>query len=290
MLFHFKGVFDLEKKSVFLINFFLILLVILSFHYDVSLKYFFYFDIIFTLIVSYFFFKRSKKLSKTLIITNLFIFFYFLYPYFASFMTQLLGVQSYIFIIFYNVLIAYIFLLFSGYHKDFLGNISKFNFSLFFLILLVGFAFGLMFNIVKEPVPDVLMNFNDGIGSMIGFFIFSSLIFAISEQVIFSGFLFNIYRKLTSTYDAFYQTAIIFVLFHILRFEELVKYYFVNFNDFYILFILAYYILLFIFMICALYLYSFKSKEYEGNFFYPVVLHFAADFSLMLFYLVRFII
>ncbi len=44
-MFKVKSVFDIEKKSVFLINFFMVLLVIITFFYDWSLSYFFYFNI-----------------------------------------------------------------------------------------------------------------------------------------------------------------------------------------------------------------------------------------------------
>ena len=106
--------------------------------------------------------------------------------------------------------------------------------------------------------------------------------------MIFSGFLFNTYKNLTTRYDAIFQTAIIFVLFHLLRFEILVNYYFKNFNDTFIFYLVLYYIFLFVFMVTALYLYSLKSKKYEGNFTYPLILHFVADFSLFFFYLIGF--
>lgn len=38
-------------------------------------------------------------------------------------------------------------------------------------------------------------------------------------------------------------------------------------------------------MVLAQFLYTFKWKNYEGNFFYPVLLHFGADLGLFLFYL-----
>jgi hypothetical protein len=103
--------------------------------------------------------------------------------------------------------------------------------------------------------------------------------------MIFSGFLHNSYRSITSKWDAMFQVSILFVCFHLLRFEVLVKHYFVNFSNYYILFITSYYVLLFLFMVLAQYLYTFKSKKYEGNFFYPVILHFGADLSLFFFYI-----
>jgi membrane protease YdiL (CAAX protease family) len=278
-----------EKRSVFYINFFLIILVILSLLYNISLKYFFYFNIFTTLLISYFYFKKSRELAKYLIVTNMFIFFYFLYPDIAWFFTEIFNSSSYVFIVFYNILIAFIFLSLSGHKEDLLGNFSKFKSKIFASILLLGTAFGLIFTIIKEPIPSLFTDvINSADSSIIGFIIFSSFLVAFSEQIIFSGFLFNIYSKLTSKKDAIYQASIIFVLFHLLRFEILVKHYFVNFNELFLIYLIAYYVMLFIFMVTALYLYSFKSKKYQGNFFYPVALHFAADFSLFLFYAIGF--
>lgn len=287
-MFDFKRVIDIERRAVFLINFFFVLLVIFSLLYNVSLEYFFYFNLLFTFVVSYFFFKRSKALAKALIVTNLFIFFYFLYPSISWFLSEVFMAQGYVFIIAYNVLIAYLFLTFSGNRDKLLGNFKGFKMSIFFCIILLGIVFGLLFAIIKEPIPTLFTEVaHNGTLSLLSFLLFSSFAVAFSEQMIFSGFLFNTYRSLNgSKFDAYYQTALIFVLFHLLRFEILVKHYFTNFNEWYLIFISAYYILLFVFMITALYLYSFKSKKYEGNFVYPVMLHFMADFGLFLFYII----
>ena len=280
---------NFEKRSVFYINFIFIIMVILSLLYNVSLKYFFYFNILTTLFLSYFYFKKSRQLAKYLIVTNLFIFFYFLYPDIAWFFTEIFNSSSYVFIVFYNILIAFIFLSLSGHKEELLGNFTKFKSKIFASILLLGAAFGLIFTLIKEPIPSLFTDvINSSDSSIIGFIIFSSFLVAFSEQMIFSGFLFNVYSKLTSKQDAIYQASIIFVLFHLLRFEILVRHYFVNFTDLVLIYLFAYYIMLFLFMVTALYLYSFKSKKYSGNFFYPVALHFAADFSLFLFYAIGF--
>lgn len=282
-----KRVFFLEKKSVFLINFILIIFVIMSFIFDISLKYFFYFNVIFTFFASYFFFKHSRKLAKMLIVTNMFIFFYFLYPNVSSFLSEIFGAEGYIFIIFYNIVIAYLFLFFSGYTEGFAKNLRNTNFLILAIVALIGLSFGLFFTLIREPIPTIFTSFGDNnTFEIVKFLLFSSFLVAFSEQMIFSGFLFNVYRNLTSKHDAFYQTAIIFVMFHLLRFEVLVKHYFINFNEMYIFYIIAYYFLLFSFMLTALYLYSFKTEKYEGNFFYPVVLHFSADFGLFIFYFI----
>ena len=135
------------------------------------------------------------------------------------------------------------------------------------------------FYLVQEPIPP---EFLGGDLVKIGFYTF---ILALSEQIIFAGFLFNTYRKLTSRNDAYFQVATVFVLFHLLRFEQLVIEFWNNFAFSYLYQMTYYYILLFIFMLIALYLYSFKSKKYEGNFVYPVILHFVTDFVLILFIL-----
>ncbi len=282
-----KSIFDLEKKFVFLINFFLVLFMIITLTLDWDLELFFYFNIILTIIISYIYFKTSKKLSKTLILTNLFIFFYFFYPKVAEFLSQLLGAQSYIYILFYTIVLSYIFLLFSGEHKTYLGNISKFSFKLAGITILLGFSLGFLFFLIQEPVPTIFVDIatSGSISDFFKFIVFSSLIIGLSEQMIFSGFLHNSYRKITSLWDAKFQVAIIFVCFHLLRFDILVKHYYTYFSNSYILFITSYYILLFLFMVLAQFLYTFKLKNYEGNFFYPVLLHFAADLGLFLFYL-----
>ncbi len=283
----FKNLFKLEERLVFFMNFIFVLIVIFSLLYNISLRYFFYFNIITTFVVSYFFFKRSRKLAKQLIVTNLFIFFYFLYPQVAWFLSEIFSAQSYIFIIAYNVIIAYIFLIFSGNQKNLLGNFNRFHLGVLFCIALLGMVFGLLFNLVKEPVPSLFVNFASGeLASVFIFLIFSSFAVAFSEQMIFSGFLFNTYRSLTSKYDAFYQVSLIFVLFHLLRFEILVKHYFTNFTNWYLVFITCYYLLLFVFMLLCLYFYSFKYKKYEGNFLYPVIFHFMADLGLFIFYII----
>ncbi len=281
-----ENIFRIEKKSIYIINFVLILLVILSFLFSINIKYFFYFDLILTFFLSYFFFKRSKKLAKKLIITNLFIFFYFLYPNIAEFLYQLLGIESYIFIIFYNILISYLFLFFSDEHNKFLGNIKKTNLKFLLIIILIGIIFGFLFYFIREPIPSIFSLFinNSFFQNTIIFLLFNSFIVALSEQMIFSGFLFNTYRNLTSKSNAIIQTSFIFILFHILRLKILINYYFREFNSNFLFYLIGYYIFLFIFMITVLYFYSFKSKKYEGNFIYPVILHFITDFSLFLLY------
>ncbi len=282
-----KNLFDFEKKSIFLINLFIVILMILTFYFDLPTQYFFYTNLLLTIFLSYLFFKRSRKLAKTLITTNLFLFFYFLYPYVAEFFFEIVGNQSYLFILFYTILVSYAFLVFSGHQKDFIGKVEKLKPSLLLIIFGIGIIFGLFFYLVKEPVPTFFAEFlsHQDLLELVIFLVFTSLVIAISEQMIFAGVLFNSYKELTTLQDAFYQTSIIFVMFHIIRFEVLVNVYHATFPHFYILFISAYYILLFLFMLTGLYFYSINSKKYSGNIFYPIILHFAADFGLFLFYI-----
>lgn len=280
------SILRLEKKSLFFINSFLILLVIFSFLAKISTIYFFYINIFLTFVLSYYYFKKSRKLAKYTIITNMFILFYFYYPYISSILYELLGEESYVFILLYNILIAYLFLLFSGYKDKVLGNMKKINIKMIFLVILIGLTYGVFFFLLKEPVP-IYSLFNPQTTYYFAKITFFTLILAISEQMIFSGFLFNIYSQLTNKKEAILQVSLIFGLFHFLRFENLLISYINIFDIHYFLPIIGYYVFLYLFMTTALYLYSFKTKKYEGNFIYPVLLHFITD--LTLFFLVKYL-
>lgn len=285
-MFRIKNTIDFEKKSVFLINFFLTTYIIFTFLFSWSLELFFYVTIFLTLGVSYIFFKRSRKVAKTLIVTNLFIFFYFLSPQVSNFLHELFGVQSYLYVLLYSIILAYIFLVFSGNHKKFLGDWKKFDVRILGVIIVIGIFLGLLFYMIKEPIPSFLFDSYQGsLVSTLGTIALSSFVIALAEQMIFAGFLFNSYRGLTTKSDAYFQTAIIFFLFHILRFELLVQYYFLNFDILFIFYISAYYLALFMFMLLALALYSYHGSILKGNFFYPLALHFVTDFSLFAFYI-----
>ena len=279
-------IIDLEKKSVFFINSFFIVLMIVFFLYDVGMSYFFYSLIITTFILSYFFFKRSRKLSKYIIVTNLFIFFYFLSPMVSQFLYNLFGTKSYLFVLFYNLVIAYLFLLFSGFKDSLYKNLEKTNWKIIGLVVLIGIFFGFLFFFVKEPIPAILSNPYE-----INYYpkvIFFTIILAISEQMIFSGFLFNTYKKLTNKKEAMFQVATLFFLFHMLRFSSLIETFIYYFGSWYILMVILYYLFLFIFMLFCIYLYDFTSSKkhklkWHGNFLYPVLLHFVTDLVLFIF-------
>ncbi len=279
------NIFSLEKKSVFLINSSLIILMIFFLYFNIPVKYFFYINMTSTITISYFFFKRSRLLSKSLILTNMFIFFYFLYPYIADFLFFLFESQSYLYILFYNILIAFIFLEFSSNRDEFLKNIKSVNLKLILCVFILGLFFGTLFYISKEPVPISL--FNPKSSDYFVKIIIFTLILSISEQMIFSGFLFNTYKKLNTSSIAMTQTTIFFVMFHLLRFENLIIS-FIRYSDSFFLFnMIFYYILLGLFMITAIYLYNLNSSKYKGNIIYPIILHFITD--LTIFVLIKFI-
>ncbi len=267
-----------------MINLLLIIIVIFFLSYDISLKLFFYLDILITFILSYFFFKRSKKLAKMLILTNMFILFYFLFPQISFVLTSIFGKQSYLIIILYNVFIAFLFLSMSGYRELFLGDIKNFKIKMFFIILLISLVFGLIFTLVKEPLPAMFKSVTlNGFDSTLFFLLGSSFAVAFSEQSIFSGFLFNVYKNLSTKKDAMVQVSILFLMFHILRFNVLFDYYYSSFGNQFVVYMGIYYLFLFIFMNTCLYFYSFKSKKYSGSFIYPVLIHFFTDFFLFVF-------
>ena len=283
-MFRYSSMLYVEKRSVFLINFFLILFIIFFFLYDVSVMYFFYFILVFTSVLSYLYFRKSKSLARALITTNLFIFFYFLYPFIELFVYEIFESFWYILVIFYHILIAYLFLILSGNSKRLLGNIEKFSSKVLVLVLMCGIIFGFLFFLIGEPISQEILKGKSVNSQVIWFIILSSFLVAFSEQMIFSGFLFNTYKGLSSRYHAFYQTAIIFVLFHLLRFEILFEVYYKSFGELFSLYIILYYVLLFFFMISALYFYSFRHEKFEGNFIYPLCLHFLTDFVWLFFY------
>ena len=171
--------------------------------------------------------------------------------------------------------------MFSGENKTFMKNIKNTNFKILGIVILIGILFGMLFYFVKEPVP-VNSIFNPNSEFYLIKITFFTFILAISEQIIFTGFLYNTYNKLTNKKEACFQVATIFLLFHLLRFENLIASYIRNFHSYYLLLLLIYYILLFAFMLTAIYFYSFKSKKYSGNFIYPVILHFVTDFVMLI--------
>lgn len=284
-MFKYEPSVSFDKKLVFYLNFLLVIIVMYSFLLKISLKYFFYFNIILTLVFSYVFFRKSRELSKILIVSNLFIFFYFLSPQVSEFLFDLLGRSSQFLVLFYNFIIAYIFLVFSGLHKHFLGNLRMFSWRIFFIVMLVGFFFSLLFVFANEPVSILLQDVS-GPDMLMSLIAIASIAFLVglNEQMIFSGLFFNMYKKLSSPFHATIYTSILFVAFHFIRFDFLYDFYSQYSSFLSPIYIAVYYILLFLFMMSALYFYSLDTKKYKGNFFYPFILHVSTDFFLFAFY------
>ena len=274
-----------EKNSVFLVNLFLVFFFMFSLMNGNSASFFFYLNVILTIILSYIFFNKSKLISKYLILTNMFLLFYFLSPQVTLFLFDLFQVNSYFILVMYNLFLASIFIFFSGNHKTFFGRIKDVSPSILLSTVLVGFFFGILFVFIQEPVSGSILNVFTGslFVSVISITLMAFLI-AFSEQLIFSGFFYNIYSKTASKDLAVIYSASLFVIFHFLRLSTIGVYYFDKYGPMSEFFILMYYMFLFSFMFSALYLYRFKSKGMEGNFVYPVTLHFVADIVLFFSY------
>lgn len=281
----------IEGELVFLVNFLLILLVMFFINNNWDMSYFFYLLMGVTFIFGFVFFKTSKDITKSLILTNLFIFFYFLYPFFSEFFSVFFNVGGFFFVLFYNIIIAFIFILFLGEQRNFIGDIKRTSFGILFLTLFSGIFFGGVFYLIDEPIPLELFGFVSDF-DLLGFFVFVaffSLMIAIGEQMIFTGFLYNVYSKLTSKWNAFIQVALLFSLFHALNLDKIIEHFGGDgVNS--MIFIFLYFIFLFIFMLLALMLYTFRWKKYNGNFLYPVLFHFVVDFILFTLILLPYVV
>lgn len=252
---------------------------------QISLSYFFYINIILTLFLAYLFFKKQKEISKLIMITNLYIFFYFLSPGISSFLFDYLGSSSQFLTLFYILVLSFIFLIFSGFQKSFLGAVGKLNFALSFLVVLLGAVFGLGFILLQEPVGALLYDISTT-DTLISLFSLASIAFliALSEQLAFSGIFFNAYKKVISEHKAKLFIAALFVLFHFLKFDILSQHYALVSPYFSPFYLTGYYLLLFFFMYIALQLYTLKSDRYKGSFLYPLLLHFVTDFFLFTYF------
>lgn len=284
-MFSFKSILDVERHSLFFINLILVFIVMITFFYSLPMTYFFYTTMIVTLVGSYIYFKRSKQLSKALILTNMFFIFYFLSVPISFFIFDLLDFQSYYVILLYNLIVAFIFLIFSGNHNCFQGNIQNFSWFIFIMTILLGLAFGALFVFLNEPASGLVLDVvSDNVANSIVAIASIAFLVALTEQFIFSAFFYNIYKVFISRDLALFYSAILFVLFHSLTLNN-ISYFYSGIDSFFAsLFIAMYYVALFFFMFVALYLYRFKTKKYDGIFLYPLTLHFFADFVLFMHY------
>ncbi len=282
-------IYSIKNQNIFLINFFLMILLILVFFFNFPIKYFFYIDITITFIISYFFFKKSKELSKSLIVTNLFIFFLFLFPYLEDFFKYFFGAETSVYIrIFYNLFIVYLFVELSG-NLNKLLIFNKISLRNIFKISLFGLFLGIIFFVLREPLPKNLYVGHITLSSILNF-LFNTLSISILEEFMIIGIFYLTYRKVVKKYDAIYQSGLIFILFHLIRFKNLTIYYFYNFQNIFLIFLILYYFALFIFIIISINLFEptfkiFKKfiKNKERNIIYPVILHMLTDFFLVLF-------
>ncbi len=279
-------VLSLEKRLVFIINFFLIVLVILIFVFNIHLKYFFYIDILVTLFVSYLFFLKSKRVSKDLIITNLFIFCIFLFPFVEKYLYILFGSSSYFIRLFYLLSVSYIFIQVTGSYKE-IYRVKGTSFKVISLILIVSLFFGMIFYSLREPYPLEFKEFLKT-NSLSSFFaiLFNTFSIALTEELMIIGVFYSVYKSLTSRFNAISQASIIFLLFHLIRFYNLAKYYFVTFGKNFLFYLVSYYIALFVFMVVSLNFYSFKREKYKGNILYSIIFHALTDFSMLTLYLI----
>jgi len=228
-------------------------------------------------------------LSKELILTNMFILAYFLSTGIILFLFELFQTQNFLYILFYNILLVIIFLNFADIFKKTMGELKKFKFSLFFVMIIVGLVFGILFMLTNEPVSGSILDvYSDSLFMSILKLLAVALFIGVSEQLIFSGFFYNMYSKITTPETAAIYSAFLFALFHFTNVLLLFGFYLRSDIFSAYLFSAIYFVLLFIFMLTAIYFYRIDSKKYKGNILYPIMLHFATDFFLFLFYYLGF--
>jgi hypothetical protein len=179
-----------------------------------------------------------------------------------------------------------IFLLFSGLHKEVTWfRPRELKLSVIGITTLIAVVFAVLFILVREPVPSLLLEYNSGSLLVVGSMLFlTAFMVAISEQIIFISFFYTVYAKLHSKQSAIWQVAVLFVGFHFLRLENLLNHFHLVFEQVWLLVLILYYLLLLAFMGTSVYLYSIKGHRFSGQFLYPVLLHFVTDLGLFGFY------
>lgn len=271
----------LLERGVFTINFFFVIAMILFFYFQYNIEYIFYSLITTTFILSYIMFKKHKVFSKGIILTNLFVYFYFLYPHVGRLSYELFSDASTYILIFYTLFLAYIFLEFSGKKNLVIDSILNYKLSYLLLTVLIGFMFGIIFYFVGEPIPSSMFLEESTLPSIVlNIFIISFLI-GISEQLLFTGFLYNTYASMTHPIDAQIQTSLLFVAFHMLRIEVIIASFFTVFMKLAYIYLFLYFVALFVFMNISILFYR-GIKNYKGSFIYSVLFHTIVDFSLIM--------
>ncbi|MFP4402022.1 MAG: hypothetical protein ACLFPL_02225 [Candidatus Nanoarchaeia archaeon] len=271
----------LLDRGVFFLNFLFVVAMILIFYFQLELKYFFYGVIITTFIFSYLTFSKYRKFSKGIILSNLFIYFYFLYPYIAEFFSQINPQLTNYILILYTLFLALILLEFLGKKNEVLQTIYNVNFKRLLQICLFAIPFGILFYLVGEPIPREIFSIDSSLINTILHALFVAFLIGVSEQFLFTGFVHNMYSTMTSKVDAQIQTSILFVLFHMLRIKVIMGSFVLMYNQFAYLMILCYFLALFIFMNISIYLFR-GSKHFKGSIVYSVLFHTLVDFILIL--------
>lgn len=271
----------LLERGVFLINFLFVIAMILHFYFEYSTQYLFYILTGVTFVLSYIMFYKHKKFSKGIILTNLFVYFYFLYPHIGRFSSELFPNLSTYILILYTLFLAYILLEFSREKEIVLKSIFNTKMNYILLSILIGFVFGIIFYLVGEPIPSEIFAGESTLPSLIlNIFIISFLI-GVSEQLLFTGFLYTTYASMTRPIDAQIQTSLLFVAFHMLRIEVIIASFFTIFLELAYLYLFLYFLALFVFMNISIILYR-GIKNMKGSFAYSVIFHTIVDFSLIL--------
>lgn len=271
----------LLERGVFIINFLFVIAMILFFYFNYSTKYLFYILIGTTFVLSYLMFYKHKIFSKGIILTNLFVYFYFLYPYIGRLTSELFTSLSTYILILYTLFLAYILLEFSGRKEDVLNSVFNTKITYILLTILIGFVFGIIFYLVGEPIPSSVFTQDSSLPMLIFQIFIISFLIGISEQLLFTGFLYNTYVSMTRPADAQIQTSLLFVAFHMLRIEVIIASFFTVFMQLAYLYLFLYFLALFIFMNISIILYR-GLKNIKGSFVYSVVFHTIVDFTLIL--------
>ena len=276
------------QKSVFSMNLLFVVLAIIIFHFKLTLQYFFYALIISTFILSFLSFNIKKECSKGIILTNLFVFFYFLYPYIAQFLYGFLEQYTIYVLIAYTLTLGSILLELSGKREVVFLSFKLCKFKYILVLIPVAIIFGILFNFLGEPIPQEILINSSSISLLLVQILILSLCIGVSEQLLFTGFLYNTYSSLSKPIFAQLQTAILFVFFHMLEIGVLVLTFSTLFGSLHLLYLVLYVICLFIFMNIAIMLFRGfsinvfgKVREIKGSLTYSILFHIIVDFTLM---------
>ncbi len=273
----------IEERGLFFINFCFVIMMILIFYFQLNLEIFFYILMSVTFVVSYLTFKNRRSFSRGIILTNLFIFSYFLYPYIAVFTTTILGYQGTYALILYTLVLAYLFLEFLNKKEEVLESIRYMGIKPFLYILLIAIFLGQLFYFAGEPIPSQFVKYEHPniIVIIVEIFILSFLI-GLSEQLLFTGFVYNTYKTMTREIDAQIQTSLLFIAFHMLRIKALVYAFIIEYGSLAYMYLSIYFLALFVFMMISIGFYRGMQGRFKGSIGYSILFHTFVDFVLIL--------